>query len=165
MSAPGDLEGGCACGAVRYRLTSAPMFVHCCHCTDCQRQTGSGFVINLLIEAERVAATGLEPVAVRVPTDSGLPHDICRCPTCQVAVWSVYGGRPAVRFVRGGSLDRAAAVTPDVHIYTRSRLPWLTLPAGVPAFEAYYDARKLWPEESLARRRAAFGSPPVSPAR
>ena len=51
-----NLEGGCACGAVRYRLTSAPMFVHCCHCRDCQRQTGSAFVLNALIEADRVDA-------------------------------------------------------------------------------------------------------------
>jgi hypothetical protein len=152
-----SFEGGCSCGAVRYRLASRPMFVHCCHCRDCQRQTGSAFVLNALIEANRVTPLAGEPVPVGVPTDSGRPHDIYRCPTCQIAVWSVYGGRTAIRFVRVGTLDEPAAFLPDIHIYTRSKQPWVTLPAGVPAFEAYYDARKVWPAASLERRRAVLG--------
>jgi len=151
------LEGGCACGAVRYRLTSKPMFVHCCHCRDCQRQTGSAFVLNALIETDRVTLLSGEPRPVAVPTDSGRPHEIFRCPTCQTAVWSDYGRRGVLRFVRVGTLDDAAALPPDVHIYTRSKLPWIALPAGVPAFEAYYDMKKLWPAASLERRRAILG--------
>jgi hypothetical protein len=151
------LEGGCACGAVRYRLTAAPMFVHCCHCRDCQRQTGSAFVLNALIETDRIAMLAGAPVPVRVPTDSGAPHDIYRCPACQTALWSDYGGRPALRFVRVGTLDEPAAVTPDVHIYTRSKLPWIALPTGAPAFEEYYDMQAVWPAASLARRRAIPG--------
>jgi hypothetical protein len=150
------LEGGCACGAVRYRLTSAPLFVHCCHCRDCQRQTGSAFVLNALIEADRVELLGAEPRPDRQPTDSGLPHDIFRCEACGVAVWSRYGGVEALRFVRVGTLDDPAAVTPDVHIYTRSKLPWVRLPEGALAFEAYYDSREVWPPESLERRRAVL---------
>ena len=151
------LAGGCACGAVRYRLTSGPMFVHCCHCRDCQRQTGSAFVINALIEADRVELVQGEPRPIRVPTDSGRPHDIHRCPACQTALWSHYGGRNALRFVRVGTLDDPSALTPDVHIFTRTRLPWVTLPADRPAFEAYYDSSKLWPAESLERRAKAMG--------
>ena len=150
------MEGGCACGEVRYRLTSSPIFVHCCHCLNCQRQTGSAFVLNMLIEASRVELLEGNPTAVDVPREHG-PHQIFRCPTCQVAVWSEYGGRSEVLFVRAGTLDDHAAVSPDVHIYTRSKLPWVTLPAEVPAFEAYYDAKTLWPPESLARRKAALG--------
>jgi len=152
-----ELQGGCACGAVRYRLTSAPMFVHCCHCLDCQRQTGSAFVLNALIEADRVVLLAGEPQPLAVPTDSGRPHRIFRCPRCQVAVWSEYGGRAQVRFVRVGTLDTPSALAPDVHIYTRSKLPWVTTPGATPAFEAYYDTAKLWPAASLARRRAVFG--------
>ncbi len=151
------LEGGCACGALRYRLASAPMFVHCCHCRDCQRQTGSAFVLNALIEADRVIRLKGAPEAVPVPTDSGRPHDIYRCPTCRTAVWSDYGRRGVMLFVRVGTLDDPAALPPDVHIYTRSKLPWIRLPDGVPAFEAYYEMSKLWPAESLARRRAILG--------
>jgi hypothetical protein len=148
-------DGGCSCGAVRFRLTSAPMFVHCCHCRDCQRQTGSAFVINALIETGRVAMLAGAPEPVAMPTDSGRPHDIYRCPQCKVAVWSDYGRRPYLRFVRVGALDDPAAISPDVHIYTRSKLPWVALPADVAAFAEFYDMKTLWPAEAQERRRAA----------
>src|SRR5262249_44161982 len=117
------MTGGCSCGAVRYRLTSAPMFVHCCHCKMCQRQTGSAFVINAIIETDRIELLGAAPEATSMPTESGQPHDIYRCAACRIAVWSDYGRRPA-RFVRVGTLDEPASIVPDVHIYTRSKLPW-----------------------------------------
>jgi hypothetical protein len=151
------LEGGCACGAVRHRMQSAPMFVHCCHCRDCQRQTGSAFVLNALIETDRVTVLSGDPAPYPMPTDSGRPHNIFRCPACGTAVWSEYGGRKELRFVRVGTLDNPAALSPDVHIFVRSKLPWVKLPEGVPAFEAYYDSKKLWPAASLERRRAIFG--------
>jgi hypothetical protein len=151
----GRRKGGCACGAVRYRLASEPMFVHCCHCLNCQRQTGSTFVINLLIEADRVEVLAGTPEPVDVPRDDGTPQRIFRCPTCQVAVFSEYS-RPEVRFVRGGTLDDPRDVTPDVHIYTRSKVAWVTLPAYTPAFEVYYDSSKLWPAESLRRLEAVY---------
>jgi len=151
------LEGGCACGSVRYRLEAEPMFVHCCHCLDCQRQTGSAFVLNALIETDRITLLAGEPQPVGVPTDSGKPHRIFRCPNCQVALWSEYGGRTRMRFVRVGTLDTPTALKPDVHIYVRSKQPWLQLPAGVPAFQEYYDSKALWRAASLERRRALFG--------
>jgi hypothetical protein len=141
---------------VRYRLRSAPMFVHCCHCRDCQRQTGSGFVLNALIEADRVLQLGGATEADLMRTDSGRPHHINRCSRCRTALWSNYGGVQQLRFMRVGTLDDPAALPPDVHIYTRSKLPWIQLPDGVPAFAAYYDSAKLWPAESLARRKALF---------
>jgi hypothetical protein len=152
-----DLEGGCGCGAVRYRFGSAPMFVHCCHCRDCQRQTGTAFVLNALIEADRLAVLSGETAAFPMATASGRPHHIHRCTRCQTAVWSVYGRVPRLRFVRVGTLDEPSAAPPDVHIFTRSKLPWVALPAGVPAFPAYYDAEKVWPAASLERRRALLG--------
>ena len=151
----GAREGGCSCGAVRYRLTSEPMFVHCCHCLNCQRQTGSAFVINLLIEADRIELLGGEPEPVDVPRDDGSTQRIYRCPSCQVAVYSEYG-RPEVRFVRAGTLDEPSSVAPDVHIFTRSKVLWVTLPASTPAFDVYYDSRTLWPAESLERLDAAM---------
>ena len=149
-------EGGCSCGAVRYRLGSDPLFVHCCHCLNCQRQTGSAFVINLLIETDRVELLAGHPQPVDVPRDDGSNQTIWRCPTCQVAVFSQYT-RPQVRFVRGGTLDDPSAVTPDVHIFTRSKLPWVTLPESVPAVEIYYDTKTLWPAASLERLDALMG--------
>jgi hypothetical protein len=144
------VEGGCACGAVRYRLASEPLIVHCCHCRNCQRQTGSAFVINLLIETDRVELVAGDPQAVDVPRDDGSTQPIFRCPSCQVAVFSEYGW-PELRFVRAGTLDDASAVVPDVHIYTRSKVPWVNLPEGALAFEDYYDVPKVWPEASLKR--------------
>jgi hypothetical protein len=148
----GDREGGCSCGAVRYRLMSEPLFVHCCHCSNCQRQTGSAFVVNLLIEADRVVVKG-EPRPVDAPRDDGSVQRIHRCPDCQVALFSEYGW-PEILFVRGGTLDDPSSVAPDVHIFTRSKLPWVAVPDGTPAFEVYYDSKELWPAESLERRDA-----------
>ncbi|HEX4174247.1 MAG TPA: GFA family protein [Acetobacteraceae bacterium] len=149
--------GGCACGKLRYRMQSKPMFVHCCHCKDCQRQTGTAFVLNAMIEADRVEQLLGEPRPYPMPTDSGRPHTVFRCEDCGTAVWSNYGGLTKLRFVRVGTLDDPTALPPDVHIYTRSKLPWITLPPGVPAFDAYYSSRELWPAESLERRKAVMG--------
>lgn len=146
-------EGGCSCGEVRYRLASEPLFVHCCHCLNCQRQTGSAFVISVLIETDRVELLSGRPQPVDVPREEGRSQTIFRCPSCQVAVFSQYG-HPGIRFVRAGTLDDPASVAPDVHIYTRSRLPWVAIPDSVPAFEVYYDTKTLWPPASLERLRA-----------
>jgi hypothetical protein len=151
-------EGGCACGAVRYRLLSEPLFVHCCHCLNCQRQTGSAFVINLLIEPERVEILAAAPEPVDIAPDGGSWQRIFRCPRCQIAVFSEYTS-PGVWFVRGGTLDDPTGVAPDVHIYTRSKVGWVVLPSSVPAFEAYYDPEQLWPAESLRRLEEASRRP------
>jgi hypothetical protein len=153
-----EIEGGCACGEIRYRLASDPLITHCCHCRNCQRQTGSAFVINLLIEADRVELLGGEPQPVGVPRDDGSTQTIFRCPACQVAVYSQYT-RPGVLFVRGGTLDDPSRFEPDVHIFTRSKLDWVTLPASAPAFDVYYDTQALWPPASLERLGAIVGAP------
>jgi len=150
-------EGGCSCGAVRYRLAAEPMFVNCCHCTWCQRETGSGFVINAIVETACLETTRGESEAVQTPSESGRGQLIHRCPTCRVALWSHYGGRTSVAFVRAGTLDRAATVVPGAFIFTRSKLPWVILPPEIPAFEIYYDMNTLWPKGSIARRAAALG--------
>jgi hypothetical protein len=146
----GGPEGGCACGAVRYRLASEPLFVNCCHCLNCQRQTGGAFVINLLVETDRVEVLSGRPQPVDAPRDDGSTQRIFRCPSCQVAVFSEYGW-PELRFVRAGTLDDPSAVTPDVHVFTSSKVPWVTLPDDTPAFDVYYDSRTLWPAASLER--------------
>jgi len=152
-----SFEGGCSCGAVRYRLTSGPMFTHCCHCLDCQKQTGGAFAINGLIETSRIemlAGSG-DIQVVDMPSPSGRGHEIHRCRKCEVAVWSDYGKRGYVRFVRVATLDAPHAIAPDVHIFTRSKVPWVRLPEAARAFEIFYDMEKEWPQEALARRQAA----------
>lgn len=149
------LEGGCTCGSVRYRMTSQPMFVHCCHCRWCQRETGASFALNALIEADRVLLLTGEPEIVSTPSKSGKGQKIARCPKCRIALWSNYAGAgDALRFVRVGTLDEPDRLAPDIHIYTMSKQPWLKLSPEIPAVHEYYKREDYWPQESLARRRA-----------
>jgi hypothetical protein len=148
-------EGGCTCGQVRYRMTSGPMFVNCCHCRWCQRESGAAFALNAMIEADRVELLRGEPQVVNTPSNSGKGQKIWRCPTCRVAVWSNYAGAgDAVRFVRVGTLDEPDRFPPGIHIFTASKQPWIVLPPGTPAVQEYYQAADHWPAESLERRKA-----------
>ncbi|HWB50096.1 MAG TPA: GFA family protein [Stellaceae bacterium] len=151
-----SVEGGCACGAIRYRLTNTPMIVHACHCRDCQKQTGSAFVVNLWIERQFVEPSGDQPVPFSVPPgSSGKPHEVFRCGKCGTALWSKYHAAPGdTVLLRAGTLDDPAAVTPDVHIFARSKAPWLPLPEGARVFAAYYKIDEVWPPASLRRWRA-----------
>ncbi len=148
-------EGGCDCGALRYRLEDRPLFVHCCHCRWCQRETGASFALNALIESDRVAARGVAPDFVDTPSASGAGQRIARCPHCRIAVWSHYAGSgPALAFVRVGTLDDPDALPPDIHIFTATKQPWIVLPPGMPAVPEYYAREAHWPAASLARRAA-----------
>ena len=155
---PGFADGGCDCRVVRYRLTSRPLFVHCCHCRWCQRETGSAFALNALIEADRVVLLTGAPRVVLTPSNSGRGQKISRCPECSIALWSNYGGAgDAIRFVRVGTLDDPDLCPPGAHIFTASKQPWVILPPGAPAFREYYDRKEVWPPDSLARRQALLG--------
>jgi hypothetical protein len=150
-------EGKCTCGDVRYRMTSRPMFVHCCHCTWCQRETGTAFALNALIESDRVELIAGEPEAVDTPSNSGKGQKITRCPRCRIALWSNYGGAgDLVRFIRVGTLIDAGRFPPDIHIFTSTKQPWVVIPPGMTAVPEYYDSKQLWPPESLERRAAVF---------
>jgi hypothetical protein len=155
MSTAGNesFEGGCDCRYVRYRMTERPLFVHCCHCRWCQRETGASFALNALIEADSVDDLGGMPELVDTPSASGKGQLIARCPQCRVALWSHYGGFIHARFIRVGTLDNPDAFPPDIHIFTASKQPWVLLPEGTPAVPEYYDFRELWPDESIERRR------------
>jgi len=147
------LEGGCTCGSIRYKMMSKPMFVHCCHCRWCQRETGASFALNAMIEADRVCLLKGTPEIINTPSNSGRGQKISRCPNCHIAVWSNYAGAgDCVHFVRVGTLDNPDSLSPDIHIFTASKQPWLVLPADIPAVEEYYQRTEYWPEESLQRR-------------
>ncbi len=149
------IGGGCSCRAVRYRMESRPLFVHCCHCRWCQRESGASFALNAMIEADRVTLLAGTPELVDTPSESGRGQKIARCPKCRVALWSHYAGAgPAVSFIRVGTLDQPDLLPPDIHIFTASKQPWVVLPAGAPAVPEYYDRNRQWPPESLARREA-----------
>ncbi len=150
MSFP--MHGGCDCGQVRYRMECPPLIVHACHCRWCQRESGSAFALNAMIETDRVTLLSGAPELVPTPSESGRGQVIARCPTCRIAVWSNYGGSgPVTRFVRVGTLDNPDLLPPDIHIFTASKQPWVVLPAGAPAVTEFYDAAAVWPADSLAR--------------
>ena len=157
-------EGGCACGHVRYRVESEPLIVHCCHCSVCQRQNGSAFAVNALIEANRVSLLQGDVIEVTVPSPSGKSQKIARCPKCQVAIWSnyliFYKGilGKSIRFIRVGTLDDPSKMPPDIHIFTSSKQPWVALPADAQAVEEYYVTQDVWPEESLKRMAAMLAA-------
>ena len=152
------MDGRCACGEVRFRLSGRPFAVHCCHCRSCQRETGSAFVINGLIETRQVEVLSGARETVDTPSDSGRGQKIVRCPTCHVALWSHYGGMgEKAAFVRVGTLEHPDACPPQVHIFTRSKQPWVVLPEGAAAFEVFYgrdDLVRLFGDDGAARWRA-----------
>jgi hypothetical protein len=152
------LEGGCACQAVRYRLLDRPLIVHACHCTECQRLTGGAFALNALIETDRLETLSGEPRPLPVLGTSGKPQAIFRCPACATALWSHYpGAGDRLVFVRVGTLDEPSRLPPDIHIFTSTRLAWLSLPEGARAAPEYYSAKEVWPAESLERRARLLG--------
>jgi hypothetical protein len=153
------LEGGCTCRAVRYRMLSKPLFVHCCHCTWCQRETGASFALNAMIEADRVELLQGNPEIVHTPSNSGKGQNVARCANCHIALWSTYAGAgDAIRFVRVGSLDQAWRLSPDIHIFTSTKQPWVVLPTDTPAVGEYYSRDQYWPKDSLERRAALMAS-------
>jgi hypothetical protein len=151
------MDGGCTCGHVRYRLDGAPMFVNCCHCRWCQRETGSAFAVNALYETARVRLLSGVTETVLTPSESGRGQKIVRCPDCRVAVWSHYSSADTrVAFVRVGTLDDPSRLPPQAHIFVASKQPWVVIPAGAPQFAAFYDLQTQWPPDSIARRRDAM---------
>jgi len=155
MSLVTPFEGGCDCRAVRYRMTDAPMIVHCCHCRWCQRESGASFALNAMIEADRVRLLAGAPEMVLTPSNSCKGQKIARCPVCRIALWSHYAGAgDAVKFVRVGTLDEPDRLPPDIHIFTSTKQPWVVIPPGMPAVAEYYDRNAYWPAESLKRRAA-----------
>jgi hypothetical protein len=160
MSTPGGadaLAGGCTCRAIRYSFAGPPLFVHCCHCRWCQRETGTAFALNAMIETRRLTVTG-QPQMIHTPSLSGKGQQILRCPACHIALWSHYAGAgDKLAFIRVGTLDEPDRCPPDIHIFTTSKQPWVQLPANVPAVPEFYDRNQYWPAASLERRRALIG--------
>ena len=149
-------SGGCACRAVRYELKRAPLFVHCCHCRWCQRETGSAFVINAMVEADCINLIAGDPVVVDTPSESGKGQQILRCPNCHVALWSHYAGIGSrIAFLRAGTLDDPDACPPDIHIFTSSKQPWVSLSHETPVVKEYYRRSAYWPAESIERLKVA----------
>lgn len=148
-------EGGCGCGSVRYRVAGEPIFVNNCHCTQCQRQTGSTSVVNAFFERERLELLSGELTSHTVRAGSGGPHEIVRCAECGVAVWSHYPRLGQLGLgLRVGTLDNSGAFRPDAVIFTSEAMPWVAFPPDIPQFEKFYAFDEVLPPERLARLAA-----------
>lgn len=152
MASAYPIEGRCDCGKVRYRMLTAPLVVHCCHCRWCQRETGAAFALNAMIETDRVISLGDEPEVIVAPSSSGAGQRIARCRDCAVAVWSHYAGSGHLtKFVRVGTLDNPDVLPPDVHIFTASKQPWVTLPDSAQSYAEFYERKDVWSQDSIDR--------------
>ena len=154
-------EGGCDCGAVRYRLDAEPIVIKCCHCHACQRQTGSAFALNLVIETEAVTFSGARPEVIEMETASGHGQSNHRCPQCHVSLCSVmHMAGDKARFMRAGTLDDTSGLAPDLHIFTAARQPWVVIPEDAEQFEAFYtgkDVVRVFGEDNALRWRKVLG--------
>ncbi len=144
--------GGCACGELRYEAQGEPIFTNHCMCRLCQRQTGSVGVVNAFYESDRVAVTQGALTEFTTKGGSGGDHTICRCSECGTAMFSYYPrvGRRGVG-IRVSSFDDPDAFTPTAVVFTKSKMPWVALPEGIPAFEQYYVPQELLSVDAFAR--------------
>lgn len=149
------IEGGCSCQQIRYQLHNSPLIVHCCHCTWCQRESGSAFALNAMIEASEVSLLSGNPEYVDTPTNSGKTQRVARCPNCKIALWSHYAAAgDAIYFLRVGTLESSGQFAPDIHIFTSTKRPWVLLPNDKPAVPEFYKLPEQWPDASMARLKA-----------
>lgn len=151
--------GKCGCGEVHYNLSYMPMFVHCCHCTWCQRETGSAFALNALVESEKLRVDKGQIESIQTPSNSGFGQVIIRCIKCKVALWSHYAaGKEKVAFLRVGTLDNPNLCPPDIHIFTASKQSWIKLDDSVAKVDEFYRRPEYWPDESVNRYKNAIDS-------
>ena len=150
------MRGACACGAVKFQLTASPIVVHACHCRDCQRLSGSAFVLNAVIEASNVELLSGEPGSSNLEAATGKAHVVSFCRDCGTYVWSQYLQLPSMRFVRVGTLDEPDALSPPVHIWTSRKQAWVEIPPGLDVYPEFYSLKELWSDEALQRLKASI---------
>ena len=159
MTTHSSFNGKCSCGHVQYEVNAQPIIVHCCHCTWCQRESGSAFAVNAVIETSAINLTAGECELIDTPSQSGKGQQIARCPKCHVALWSHYNqAGPNVSFIRVGTLEQSAQFPPDIHIYTSTKLPWVVIPEGARTSPEFYNPKEVWSAEGMARIQKAKSS-------
>ena len=127
--------GGCQCGAIRYEITQAPQMVYTCHCNDCQRITSSAFSMALILADRACHLVKGEPRVVQRTAESGRVTARWMCQECGSWVGRAETPGSTIRNVRGGTLDDTSWLRPTVHLWTRSKQPWIALPEGDQIFE------------------------------
>jgi hypothetical protein len=150
-------HGGCFCGSTRYRLETAPLFCHACHCQDCNKHTGSVYACFTTIEAEYITSIGKTPPKITAafrPNSS--PRHIASCGTCGTRLWASGVQTPVTADINTGTLDLPELMEPDLHEFIESKISWVILPEGTRTCKGPFDYRKWWPKSSLKRLDAAI---------
>jgi hypothetical protein len=135
MSDGPQWTGRCNCGAVRYTLASSPLTVAACHCTQCRRQSGAAYSVNLIVRASAMEVVGDLASWEDSDTESGAPLSREHCGKCGSPIRSVPSASPKLIAVKSGTLDDPSAFAPAMHIWVQSKLPWVTIPDGIPTFQ------------------------------
>jgi hypothetical protein len=152
--------GGCGCGAVRYQLSGPPLFTHVCHCSECQRRTGSAFGLTMMIQRTQLEIIQGELKGISVNTDSGTLKTSYFCPACGVHIWNERDRDSSIYAFRPGTLDNASGIVVGAHVWTCSKQAWVKLDPAIPAFKKMYDRGEVWPPTSLDRVRNKSPSEP-----
>jgi hypothetical protein len=137
------LTGGCCCGGVRYAITGLPTALYCCHCKDCQRQSGSAFAMSMFVPRDALAITAGRPKSWRRRADSGRLMRCVFCADCGTRLYNEPESRPETVVVKPGTLDDTSWLDPAGEIWTASRQPWVPLPPGSPCFVGQADPARL----------------------
>jgi hypothetical protein len=153
MTAP--YLGGCLCGAIRYRITAEPITVYACHCTDCQRRTGSALALSMLLPLAAIEVTAGEPAAYSASLPDGRVKRGRMCAGCCCRLWGEPPKRPGIAVLQAGTLDNTSWVRPAAHVCARSAQSWFVFPADVPVYPTMPED----PAELVRHWREAQGPP------
>jgi len=140
---PAPYDGGCICGAIRYRVTDEPLTLYACHCTDCQRHFGSSFGLSMIVSRTALQLLQGHPKKYAVALPGGLQRHGKFCGECATRLWGEPVKFPQVVVVRPGTLDDTTWLDPVAHIWTRSAQQWVVFPNDALTFETQ-------PEDPLA---------------
>jgi hypothetical protein len=144
-------HGSCNCQSVQYTITDAPLFTHLCHCTKCQKRTGSAFVLNIMVFVNDIALTSAAPESYTTITDSGSELTTFACSSCRDILYHTHPEFARIVMIAGGTVDDPGWIKPQAHIFVRSKQPWLELSNDIPAYLEMYQLEDTWPQASLAK--------------
>jgi hypothetical protein len=138
------LTGGCVCGAVRYTWTPSIKFKsYACHCTDCQKRSGSSFSLQQLALEADFAVEG-DMIEGGFTQPSGARALLFACPKCHSRIYGANDTRPGVLIIRAGTFDHNKSISPDVHVWVRSKQPWIALPPEAKVMDTQPDTADGW---------------------
>ena len=131
-----NVVGGCLCGSVRYESEAEAVLTAVCHCRDCQKQTSSAFSVLVALPKGSLRTEGQALASVEtVGDDTGLPIIRRFCPKCGSAIMSEIAATPELEWLKAGTLDDPSWLRPQLHMWSDSAQPWVSIDDTIPAYE------------------------------